>query len=292
MRTRRALPGGPVLGMLLLTLLPQGAANGQAVRQPSGPVADLGEFWPLNAPPRKWNLIAQSGRHSRNAKIQMTVENQTIGPGEFVLWFSHKPGQAPGKRAGERYRLCKTAAMTWLFFDAYINAFPPTIHHDVVSDRILYSPSDGPQLDLIGNGLYQACGGVGQPYLLWSHIPPQYRIQVWGHLTENSKYRWYWDAVVTKPEQMVNDCLNPPKQLSAVRVREAWWDTFKNPSGAWQLGGGGTDPGNGAPSGSGVTYGRTVWHGAGQLPYLMTAGGKAAPGTGWCVNEIGVPPAK
>ena len=287
----RGLAVACVLGTgmaLLFAFLSDGLAKECVAGQPGEPAVDLGEFWPLNAPPRKWNLISSSAIHSAHPEIRMTVENETVKPGEFILWFSNKKGQATGKRDGEHYRLCKTAGSTWLYLDAYIDSSPgkQPIRHDVISDRILFSPSDGVSADLIGDGNYRACGAIGQPYLLWSGTPASYRIQVWGHLTENARFRWYWDATVTKSNQVVNDCLEPGKKIRAVRVQEAWWSNFKDPSGAWELGNGSIDPHEGTPSGSGVAYGRTVWHGAGQLPYLMIWGSHSATGSTWCVNEI------
>ena len=223
----------------------------------------------------------------------MSVENETTGPGQFTLWYSHKKAQVPGERDGEHFRVCKTPEKAWLFMDSYINSSPgkPSVPHDVVSDRALYSPLNGTPLDLISNGDYMACGGKGQPYLLWSNAPPQYRIQVWGHLNANPKFRWYWDATVTK-SQVLDDCVKPAIQVPAIRVQEAFWSTFKGPAGKWGMGSGAIDSTDGAPSGTEVGYGRTVWHGSGQLPYLMTTGSKAPIASAWCVNEIVTPSAK
>jgi hypothetical protein len=148
-------------------------------------------------------------------------------------------------------------------------------------------------MDLIQDGEYRHCDQIGQPYLLWSGGPPQYRIQVWGHLTENAKFKWYWDAVVSGPEAVVDDCMTPPERKPAIRIAEAWWNNFKNSSGTWSLGSGGSDPQTGLPSGSGLRYGRTVWHGIGQIPYLMTAGSSgSAANPDWCVDEVLSAPGK
>jgi hypothetical protein len=284
----------PLVGiMMALTLLPNGAAQGQTTGQSQNSASDLGEFWPLDAPSRKWNLIAHSADHSPRPEVLMSVENETTGPGRFTLWYSHKRAQMPGERDGEQFRVCKTSERTWLFMDSYINSVPgkSSVPHDVVSDKAVYSPSSGVALDLIGNGDYQTCGGKGQPYLLWSNVPPQYRIQVWGHLAENSKLRWYWDALVTK-SQVLDDCLAPANLVAAIKVQEAFWSTFKDPAGKWGMGSGAIDPRDSAPSGTEITYGRTVWHGAGQLPYLMTAGSNAPAASAWCVNKIETPSTK
>jgi hypothetical protein len=262
-------------------------SNVRAAGQTGKSGFDLGEFWPLDAPSRKWNLIACSAIHSPHPEVRMSVQNETIGPGKFILWFSHKEHQRTGERDGESYRLCKTARSTWLYFDAYIKSSPgkQSLRHNVVSDRILFTPSGGDQVDLIANGDYRASGALGQPYLLWSNAPPNYRIQVWGHLTENPRFRWYWDASVTRSDHVVDQALRPGRKVEAVRVEEAWWDSFKNPSGAWDLGKGSTDPHDGTPTGSEVTYGRTVWHGAGQIPYLMIKASNSPPGSVWCADE-------
>lgn len=249
---------------------------------------ELRDFWPLDASPRTWNLVRRDELHTPHPEIRMTVVNETLRPGVFMLWFSHKHGQPAGKRDGEQYRLCKTAGLSWLYLDAYIDAFAgkPPIRHDVVSDRIVFTPATSTPQDLIADGSYAACGETGQPYLVWSGGPASYRIQVWGHLTENAKFRWYWDATVTHADRVVNDGLAPGREQPALRVEEAWWCSFKNPNGQWELGTGGSDTKTGAPTGTGVTYGRTVWHGTGQLPYTMIHASSASTGSDWCVNEV------
>jgi hypothetical protein len=276
--------------VFLLALLLSGPAIPQDEVAPqskrTGP--DLGEFWPANVPHKKWKLISRADDGVLHPATLMSVENETVGPGEFILWFSHKQGQGPGDRAGERYRLCRRPDRTWLYFDTYIKSVPgePQIEHNVQSDRILFTPSGTPTMDLIADGLHQACGATGQPYLVWSSKPRQYRIQVWGHLKESKHFKWYWDALVSGPESVIDDCREPIEQRLAIRVREAWWDNFRKPSGGWALGSGGLYPHEILPSGNGVNYGRTVWHGAGQLPYWMLGGGTATTHPTWCVDEI------
>ncbi len=251
-------------------------------------IPDLSALWPLDAPARQWKVIARVGVGSAPPQMLMWVQNETVGPGKFILWFSHQPEQRPGQRYGELYRLCRLPGRIWLFFDTYIDSVPgrPPIEHQVASDRILFAPSKGAAIDLIRDGLYQACGAMGQPYLLWSGAPQQYRLQIWGHLTENPRFKWYGDSIVTGPESIVDDCMQPVEARTAIRVQEASWSTFKNPSGAWGLGSGPIDPPTGMPTGNGVAYGRTVWHGAGQLPYLMIGPGRSPSNPRWCVNEV------
>ena len=277
---------GPVLPALLLVAVAQ---PGTAEAAPG----DLGEFWPLGAPPRTWDLIARAQAGNANPRILMRVQNETTEPGRFILWFSHKEGQVEGERDGERYRRCRLPGRTWLFFDTYVKSSSgkPLVEHPVTSDRVLLSRPDGAVTDVIEDGEYAACGGTGQPYLLWSGAPWHYRIQVWGHLTENAKYKWYWDATVIGPQPVVDECTMPPMHKPAVMVQEAWWDNYKSTPGSttgkWALGSGGMDAQTGLPSGTGLTYGRTVWHGAGQLPYLMTGKTPAAAAQpNWCVSRV------
>lgn len=263
---------------------PQAGASAQRGEPRSELERNLGAFWPLDAPPKKWQLIARAQSRQPHPPVVMTVENQPQEAGHVVLWFSDKKGQGPGDRDGELYRLCRP----WLYFDTYLKSVPgkPIIQHPVVSDRILVTQNGAPPTDLMANGEYRACGAHGQPYLLWSKPPWHYRIQVWGHLTESARYKWYWDAIVTGPVPVVDDCLKPVIERPAVKVEEAWWETRKNPAGEWTGGSGRIDPGTGLPSGEAVTYGRTVWHGAGQLPYLLVGPPGAAPTPHSCVDSI------
>ena len=249
--------------------------------------ADLSQFWPLDAQQRQWNLIARLEKRGPHPSAQMTVENETTGPGQFILWYFNRSDLAPGERDGERFHVCDVAGQEWLFFDGYLRSSPgkALVKHDVVTDRILFTPAGGAPVDLVANGYYAACGGIGQPYLLWSSLPPRYRLQVWGRLTENPRFRWYGDTVVTAPERVVDDCSIPPMQTSAISRQEAAWTTFKDPHGRWGLGSGDTDP-QGIPTGLQVAYGRTVWDGGGQIPYLMLKRREAPPGGGWCANRI------
>jgi hypothetical protein len=142
----------------------------------------------------------------------------------------------------------------------------------------------GTVTDLIANGEYRACGARGQPYLLWSGGPWHYRIQVWGHLTENPRWHWFWDATVSGPVPVTNSCRTPAERKMAVRVRESWWNNFNNFVGRWDQGDGQIDPHTGEPTGRNVRYGRTIWHGSDQLPYLLNGDDPRNPA--WCVNRV------
>jgi hypothetical protein len=293
MQTRRCIGWVTGSAALLALFVPGYPAIGQ-----SGPPASsrtgvgLGEFWPANSPSRDWELVPRRRAGDPNAPVSLSIENQTIGPGRFILWFYNPRRLRLGQRNGEEYRICRLPNETWLYLDSYLNAFQGRIMHThpVESDRILVTRADGKVSDLIQDGEYRACGAHGQPYLLWSGAPWHYRIQVWGHLIKNRDRKWYWDATVSGPEAITNDCLTPVAPQTAVRVQEAWWSNPKNPSGAWRQGSGDTDPSTGMPTGTGVRYGRTVWHGSGGIPYYMTGPG-SGPGVSprQCVDRISAP---
>lgn len=115
-------------------------------------------------------------------------------------------------------------------------------------------------------------------------FPSEYRIQVWGHIGAKTAVRWYWDATVQKPRRVIDRCVSPPLQTSVVQVQEAWWANFSG-HGTWTLGSG-TEVA-GAPTGDKVTYGRTVWHGEGHMPYFMLSRMPLSPATsGWCTKLL------
>ena len=262
-------------------LVAKGFAQSAPKEKAQGAAVDLGAFWPAQAPQRRWTLVSRADRSATRRSL-MSVANENVGPEQFILWFSGKEGQPAGKRDGERYRLCLSRLRTWLFLDGYIDAYPdrPKIEHPVRADRIIFKPAGGTQTDLIKNGEYADCGAQGQPYLVWFSEGTAYRIQVWGHLVENPQLKWYWDATVSGPEKIVNECLKPTLETEAVKVQEAWWSNFRGP-GKWGLGSGELTEEEDVPTGGDVVYGRTVWHGAGQVPYLVT--GDAAGNPRWCV---------
>jgi len=244
--------------------------------------AQLGSFWPVDAASKKWTLISALDRIKPQPRILMSVTNEPVGNGTFILWFS-KPEFAQGYRNGERYRVCSQSRTAWLYFDSYINApaGSPAVDRPVQSDKIIYTPAGGQAVDLLANGDYARCGGMGQPYLMWA-VDGTYRIQVWGHMVRNPKFRWYWDATVSGPEYITTECSDPPRRESAIRVREAWWSNFHEVSGKWTLGSGGVSAAEMLPTGENILYGRTVWHGAHQIPYLMIGDPIGRPR--WCVG--------
>jgi hypothetical protein len=247
----------------------------------------LEDYWPLSSPPRSWTLINANEKDSSAPKIRMSVANQNVGTNQFELWFSNKPGQAAGASDVELYRYCgNEGGRPWLFLDSYINAVNGKRErfHVVRSIRILFTPANKPTIDLVADGTYARCGNKGQPYLLWNQDLNSYRIQVWGGLSENPKWKWYWDATIAKSAPVTNDCLKPVQTVNAIKVQEAWWNNFKAPEGNWNQGTG--DMGaDGLPTGRNVSYGRTVWHAQGQVPYFLT-GRPDGRTVGQCANQI------
>ena len=236
----------------------------------------LAAYWPMTGDGREWSLVGADSAHGApRGNTTMRVTAKGAGPKQVELWFSNKPGQAPGASDVERYELCDApGGDAWLFLDAYFDAVGGRIEkrHPVNASRILFTPDDGKPVDLIANGTYARCGGRGQPYLLWDSALAKYRIQVWGGLDENRRFRWYWDATVYRPAPVTNTCIQPPNTVDAVRVREAWWSNFKDPHGKWGLGSGDLGP-DGTPTGTNVRPGRTVWHAKGQTPYYLIGPG-------------------
>lgn len=247
----------------------------------------LEAYWPIHSNQRSWDLIGIREKDSPASKTLMTVTNKPLDQNDFELWFSNKQAQVPGQSDIERYEFCANpGGNPWLLLTEYIDKKPdqPVVEHPVVSTRILFTPKNGKTYDLIENGTYSRCGSKGQPYLLWDVNLDEYRIQVWGYLKEDQKLKWYWDAVVSKPAPVTNDCVKPHTTVKAIRVHEAWWSTFGVRTGKWGLGSGATAA-DGLPTGKEVTYGRSVWHAQGGLPYYLTGSpdGKALD---WCVKQV------
>jgi hypothetical protein len=248
----------------------------------------LDTYWPIHSTQRSWDLIGSRQRELPESKTLMTVTNKMLGENQIELWFSNKQGQVDGQSDIERYQYCaNTGGHPWLFLTEYIDKKPgkPIIEHPVASTRILFTPNNGKTYDLVANGTYVRCGSKGQPYLFWDVSLDVYRIQVWGYLTENAKqFKWYWDATVSKPATIANDCVTPSQTVRAIKVQEAWWNTFGVPSGKWDLGSGeiGSD---GLPTGNGTAYGRSVWHAQGQLPYYLT-GSPDGKTVDWCMKRV------
>jgi hypothetical protein len=246
-------------------------------------IYNLSNFWPINSGRKSWSLIYVSERHTNSPVVRMTVENEPVSNNKVMLWFSHKVDQAPGQRDGELYRICQSTTFSWLFLDGYTKS-SDTLDHPLTTTRAVLTIAGKPPIDVLSEDEYAKCGAMGQPYLIWERAPPRYRIQVWGYLTNEPRYKWYWDALMIHVVDVTDECLMPTKQREAVEVQEAWWDTFKERTGTWALGAGETTT---EPTGNNVHYGRTVWHGSDQLPYLMTGGADTTPG--WCVNKISTP---
>jgi hypothetical protein len=145
----------------------------------------------------------------------------------------------------------------------------------VKSSRIILTVDDGKAVDLIADGTYAACGSIGQPYIFSSDAIETYRLQVWGYMTKNPGYKWYWDAIVSKPALITNICLHPAQTVKAMKVQEAWWSNFaslngRKTAGGWTIGSSGNLGPDGTPDGTAVKDFRTVWHAEGQIPYYAT----------------------
>ncbi len=247
----------------------------------------LGKFWPIDALPRTWSLVSRNAANAGKPHVLMSVTNEVVRPGVVMLWFFNKAGQKSGEKSGELYRLCETPPRKWLFLEGYTHfPFVGRLDHPVTTDKAILSLPDGVQVDLIADGEYLKCGSSGQPYLLWSPLPARYRLQIWGHLEEHQNLKWYWDASVRTRASIIDDCLSSSKQMEVVEVRESWWNNFSDHLGSWELGSGEIDRSVGQPTGRAMTYGRAVWHGEGQLPYLMTGKIGEPDEPTWCVNEI------
>jgi len=249
----------------------------------------LEDYWPMHAPEKSWSLIAARDKMSPNPKILMTVANKNSGVNQADLWFSNKPRQAAGASDVERYEYCSNpGGDPWLFFITYISAVEGKLvkYHPVQSTRILFTPGNGQTVDLIADGTYARCGNKGQPYLFWNQDLDKYRLQIWGYLTENPKWKWFGDTIVTKPAAVTNNCLNPAQTVKALKVQEAWWNNFPaNPEGRWGMGSSGDMGGDGLPTGANVRYSRTVWYAQGQLPYYLT-GRPDGKTVNWCVQQV------
>jgi hypothetical protein len=236
-------------------------------------------YWPIDAPTRRWDLN-DSNNGPNAAKPDLSMVNETLGPGKFIVWFMNPERQITGVNNGEEYRLCDAMGRTWMFLDEYLNrkGNDEPIERPVKSSRILFTIDGAKPVDLMADGTYAACGSTGQPYLLSSDTVQQYRLQIWGYLAKNPQYKWYWDATVSKPALITNNCLHPPQTVKALRVQEAWWSNFAALNGnakngaveSWTMGSTGNLGADGMPDGTGVRNGRTVWHAEGQIPYYLT----------------------
>lgn len=234
------------------------------------------KYWPIDAPPRHWDLFeTRNGANSDQAAL--SISNQTLGEGKFIIWYSKPERVVTGITNGEEYRYCNAMGRAWIFFDEYLSGDGAShwIERPVKSSRILLTVDHGIPMDLVSDGTYAACGSTGQPYLFASRAVQKYHLQVWGYMANNPKYKWYWDAYVSKPDLMTNSCLHPPQTVKALKVQEAWWSNFaerngKANTGGWSVGSSGNLGTDGIPDGTGVIAFRTVWHAEGQIPYYST----------------------
>lgn len=278
----RMLPRSVALGIFICVvidcLLGQSAvraAEPQAVSEDD----TILKYWPIDAPSRHWDLF-DSKTGPNGGKPDLSMTNEPLGGGKFILWFSNPERQMTATANGEEYRFCNAAGRSWIIFDEYLNrkGTDQPIERPVKSSRILLTIDGGKPVDLMADGTYAGCGSTGQPYLLSSENFQQYHLQVWGYLAKNPQYKWYWDATVSKPATITNNCLHPPQTVRAMRVQEAWWSNFAAVNGngkngseeGWTMGSSGNLGADGMPDGTKVTDGRTVWHAEGQIPYYLT----------------------
>jgi hypothetical protein len=234
------------------------------------------KYWPVDAPPRHWDVFDAKGGGNAGTPI-LSISNETLGEGRFVLWFSKRERQTSRTTNGEEYRYCTSAGRSWIFLDEYLSGkeMGQWTPRPVMSSRILLTVDGGKPVDLMADGTYAGCGSTGQPYLLSSDSFQQYHLQIWGYLTRNPKFKWYWDATVSRPSPMTNHCVHPAQTVEAMKVQEAWWSNFATLNGqensdGWTMGSSGHLETDGMPDGTEVRDGRTVWHAEGQIPYYLT----------------------
>lgn len=252
---------------------------------------DILKYWPIDAPPRHWTLLELTEATYAN-KGALSISNESLGDGKFILWYSNPERQITRTFNGEEFRYCTSKGRAWVFFDEYLtrNSSGLLTSRPVKSSRIMLTIDGGKSADLIADGTYAGCGSSGQPYLFSSNTIATYRLQVWGYLANNPKYKWYWDAVVKKPALITNKCLHPPQTLRAMKVQEAWWSNFaalngKSNNGGWTVGSSGSLGPDGMPDGNEVKDFRTVWHAEGQIPYYST-GSPDGKKVRRCVNRM------
>ena len=245
---------------------PQDASTGDTILR----------YWPIDAPRRHWELF-DIARPSTAANATLSISNESLGEGKSMLWFINPGRQSTKAPNGEEFRYCRSVGRSWIFLDEYLSGNAPGqwTARPVRSSRILLTVDHRKPVDLIADSTYADCGSIGQPYLFSDDSIHQYRLQVWGHMTRNPKYRWYWDATVSKPGPITNNCLHPSRTLRAMKVQEAWWSNFASLNGnrnvaGWIGGSSGNLGAEGSPDGTNVKYFRTVWHAEGQIPYFLT----------------------
>ena len=242
------------------------------------------DFWPTDDLRSGWDLV----QSDKPELLRMTVANTPSEDSTFLMWFFNKTGQKQGRYDLERFRLCEnTGHNQWLWLDSYLNFDERTDEldsHSIQSTEIVFTPGDGSQsYDLIANGTYDRCGGAGQPYLISALGLTSYRIQAWGTINKieypNRRDLWYWDATVQSPHTIEDPC-NPGQFVTAIKVEEAWWQSFQDQEPGWAPGASGEVDEEGIPTGEGVKPFRAVWHAQGGFPYFAVSN---AEGTStWC----------
>ncbi len=258
----RVITMAAMLTVPLRAVLAQPAPNGA-----TGGDDTLAAYWPFGMAPRTWTLVNRQGRPA----MHVTYASPT--PDTLDLIFTHEAREAlngGGFNAG-RQRFCENAGNPFLFLDGYagVNADGSIRQqHPVTSTRLILTPQGGRPIDLIADGTYARCGNAGQPYLRWDLDIQHYRLQAWGTLTGHPRQRWYWDVMVDGPVTLANDPCHFQRQLTAIKVQEAWWSDFRRGEGHWNPGSGAIGP-DGMPTGANVVYGRTDWHAKGHMPWYM-----------------------
>jgi hypothetical protein len=274
-------------------LFAQAAVEGTDRTEGSGD-GEILKYWPIDAPPRHWAL-ADLTEAANATQPPLFISNESLGRGTFILWYSNPERQITKTSNGEEFRSCNSKGRSWIFFDEYLtrSSSGSLTSRPVKSSRIVLTVDGGKSVDLIADGTYAGCGSIGQPYLFSSNAIATYRLQVWGYMANNPKYKWYWDAAVSKPALITNSCLHPPQTLTAMKVQEAWWSNFavlngRSSNGGWTLGSSGNLGPDGMPDGIDVKDFRTVWHAEGQIPYFATGtpdGSKMRR----CINRMPAP---
>ena len=260
-----------VILLATLTMPLQAAFAQNAPNGTTGGDNTLAAYWPFGMVPRTWSLIDRQGSEA------MAVTYASRDPNHLDLIFTHaaRASQNGGGFNAGVQRYCDNAGTPFLFLDGYA-AFNPdgslNQQHPVTSTRLILTPKGGQPIDLIANGTYERCGNMGQPYLRWNFDIRSYRLQAWGYVTGNLNSRWYWDVTVDGPLTLPRDPCGLQRQLTGIRVQEAWWSSF-NGVATWNPGSGVIGP-DGVPTGAGVAYGRTDWHSKGHLPWYMVTSGK------------------
>ncbi len=98
------------------------------------------------------------------------------------------------------------------------------------------------------------------PYRFWNQ---PYRLQVWGKICDQhgvcNQRRFYWDAQWQPYLTSTNDCWTGPGSAtrSTINLTEAYWDSILG----WTQGNGAMNPSTGQPTGTGISYGRTIGYG-------------------------------